>query len=55
MQEKIGVDFVVILLLLGIYFIFKYFAEKNLFDLVYGCILVYYHIKLKIFSTEDIE
>ncbi len=54
MQKNSEVDFLVVLLLFGIYFVLKYFTEMNIYDLLYGCILIYYHIKLKYFPSEDI-
>ena len=47
MQKKCGLDLVLLLLLFGIYFILKFISEKQVTDLIYGCILIIYHIKLK--------
>ena len=47
MQNRNSLNFVVLLLLVGIYFILKYFSEKQLTDLIYGIILVIYHVRLK--------
>lgn len=47
MLNKNGFNYVVLLLLVGIYFILNYFAQKQLTDLIYGIILVIYHIKFR--------
>ncbi len=55
MQNKYEVDFVVLLLFLGIFFIIKSIAEETISDLIFGCILIYYHIRVKYFTIENTE
>lgn len=52
MLDKDGLNFVVLLLLVGIYFILKYYTEKQLTDLIYGIILIVYYIKFKFLTKK---
>ena len=47
MKRVAGVDLVLLLLLFGIYFVLSYSTSKNIAELIYGIILIFYHIKLK--------
>ena len=52
MQTNSDFDFVVLLLLVGIYFIFEFFSTKQITDLLYGIILVIYYIKFRFLNKK---
>lgn len=54
MIKNNGFNPILILLLFGIYFIISYFETKNIPELVYGAVLVCYHVKFKILQKNSL-
>jgi len=47
MTKENNFDPVVLLLLFGLYFIMSFISEKNIPELLYGIVLIFYYVKCK--------
>ena len=53
MIKESELDLVLLLLLFGLYFIISFLTSNNVFELIYGIILVFYHVKLKFLQRKQ--
>ncbi len=53
MTKENNLNLVVLLLLFGMYFIMSYLSSKNIPELVYGIILIIYHVRFKILHKKS--
>ena len=54
MAKDNGLNLVLLLLLFGMYFIMSYISTKNIPDLVYGIILIIYHVKFIVLQKKSL-
>ena len=55
MTKNGGLDPVVLLMLFGIYFVLKYISAKEFTDLLYGIVLIMYHIRFAILKKKSMK
>lgn len=54
MAKDNGLNLVLLLLLFGMYFIMSYISTKNIPELVYGIILIIYHVKFRVLQKKSL-